>query len=65
MGTSETMMSMTTKDKLLLVKKYLEGSKVLTKDSLSLGIDPWEFPNFEKLYVRRLAVIVEELIDNI
>ena len=56
---------MRTKDKLLLVKKYLETGKVLTKDSISLGIDPWEFPNFGELYARRLAIIVEELIDSI
>jgi len=54
---------MTTKDKLLLVKKYLETGKVSIKDSLFLGIDPWDFPNFWAHY-RRLALIMEELIDD-
>lgn len=50
------------KEKMALVKKYLDTGKVETKDSLALGIDPWKYPNFGELYVKRLAVIVEELI---
>ena len=48
-----------------LVKKYLDTGKVETKDSLALGIDPWDYPNFDELYVKRLAVIVEELTDSL
>lgn len=54
-----------TKEKLLLVKKYLETGEVSIKDSLALGIDPWDYPNFWELYPRRLALIMEELIDGI
>jgi hypothetical protein len=54
-----------TKENLLLVKKYLETGKVLTKDALSLGIDPWKYPDFGDLYVKRLCLIVEELIDGL
>ena len=57
--------TMETKEKLTLVKKYLDTGRVETKDSLSLGIDPWDFPNYSELYVKRLALIVEELIYNI
>ena len=60
-----TKIKLTTKDKLLLVKKYLETGEVSTKDSLALGIDPWDYPNFWELYPRRLALIMEELIDSI
>ena len=55
---------METKEKLILVKKYLETGRIETRDSLSLGIDPWEFPNFGELYVKRLALIIEDLIDS-
>ena len=55
---------METKEKLMLVKKYLETGRIETKDSLSLGIDPWKFPNFGGLYVKRLALIIEELVDS-
>lgn len=53
------------KDKLKAVQTYLETGNVTISDSLALGIDPWVWPNFEELYVRRLALIVEELIDSI
>jgi hypothetical protein len=56
---------MSAKDKLKAVKKYLETGKVETRDSLDMGIDPWTFPNFGELYVKRLTLIIEELIDGI
>lgn len=53
------------KEKMALVKKYLDTGEVKIKDSLALGIDPWDYPNFAELYVKRLALIVEELIDSL
>ena len=53
------------KGKLLLVQKFLEKGTVNPEDSMSVGIDPWIFPNFESLYRRRLAIIVEELAGSV
>lgn len=47
------------------VQRYLESGKVTSKDAITLGVDPMIYPNCEELYVRRLAFIIERLLDTL